>query len=73
MRTLRDMRTVTHRRGILHVETPLGIVNIHVGLNDRRGRRVEAVLMRGNNYSGEPLVKVVGNRMVEMKTVKGGR
>lgn len=67
------MKTIVHRSGVLHVETPLGVVNIHVGLSDRRGRRVEAVRIRGNDYAGEPLVKVVGQRLVELKTVKGGR
>lgn len=70
----RDMQTVRPRRGvrIVHVETPLGIVNIHLGLTDMGGRRVENVQMRPNNYAGEPRVKVVGCRFIELKTVKGG-
>lgn len=68
---MRDMKSISHRRGILHVETPLGIVNIHVGLTDRRGRKVEAVSMLPNRYSGEPKVIVSGSRFVELKTVKG--
>jgi hypothetical protein len=72
----RDMKTVVHRKGLLHVETPLGIVNIHVGLHDRKSRRVEAITVSGNNYAGEPKVALRGyhnTRLVELKTVKGGR
>lgn len=67
-----DMKRVVHRRGILHVETPLGIVNIHVGLHDRNSREVEAVQMLPNNYAGESKVVVRGGRFVQLKTVKGG-
>lgn len=66
-----DMKSVSHRSGILHVETPLGIVNIHVGLTDRKGRRVEAICMLPNRYAGEPKVLVSGSRFIELKTVKG--
>ena len=66
-----DMKTIRHNKGCLHVETPLGIVNIHVGLTDTRGRRVERVSLIGNKYSGEKVVKIVGNRLIELKTVKG--
>jgi hypothetical protein len=64
-----DMQTVTPKRGvrIIHVETPLGIVNINIGLTDIHGRRVENVQMRPNVYAGEPRVTVVGNRFVELK------
>lgn len=68
---MRDMKSISHRRGILHVETPLGIVNIHVGLTDRRGRPVEAVSMLPNRYAGEPKVIVNGSRFIQLKTVKG--
>lgn len=43
---------------LLHVETPLGIVNIYLGLTDIKGRRVERVDMLPNNYSGERKVVV---------------
>lgn len=66
-----DMKSISHRDGILHVETPLGIVNIHVGLSDRNGRTVEAVSMIPNRYAGEPKVVVRGSRFVQLKTVKG--
>ena len=63
-----EMQTVTPKRGtrIIHVETPLGIVNIHIGLTDRHGRRVENIQMRPNEYAGEPRVKRIGNRFVEL-------
>jgi hypothetical protein len=70
---MRDMRTIHHKRGTLHVETPLGIVNITVGLNDTAGRRVEAVTFRPNNFAGEPKVVLRGSRFVELKTKKGGK
>lgn len=63
MRT--NMKTVTHRAGILHVETPLGIVNIHVGLRNEAGQRVEAIELIPNRYAGEPTVTVEGSRFVE--------
>ena len=65
-----DMKTVVHRRGILHVETPLGVINIHVGLCDARGRRVEAVSMNPNQYAGENKVRVRGHRFVECLRAK---
>lgn len=64
-------RTIQTRDGdVIHVETALGIVNIRTGLHDRFGRRVEAVSMIPNEYEGEPVVRIVGNRFVELK---GGR
>ena len=68
---MREMKSVVHRKGVLHVETPLGIVNIYVGLTDIRGRRIEAITLNPNRYAGEPKVLVRGNRFVELKTRKG--
>lgn len=55
-----DMATVTAARGvrIIHVETPLGIVNIYLGLHDEQSRRVERVVMIPNQYAGEPRVEI---------------
>ena len=67
------MKTVDHRHGCLHVETPLGIVNIRVGLSDRRGRRVESVEVIAPEFCGEPKIVRRGycnTRLVELKTVK---
>ena len=61
------MKTIVHSKGTLHVETPLGIVNVHVGLQDARGRRVERVSMLPNRYAGEPKVVVQGSRFIELK------
>ena len=70
-----DMQRVKVKREarIVHVETELGIVNIFLGLRDRLGRKVEAVEMRADNLAGESLVRRVGRRFVQLKTVKGGK
>ncbi len=69
-------RRAVLNKGMLHVETPLGIVNILVGLSDHKGRRVDAVQVIPNHYAGERKVvrRGYGNtRLVELLTVKGGR
>ena len=53
---------------LLHVETPLGIVNIRAGLTDGKGQRVDSIEILPNNYAGEPTVSLDGyhnNRMIE--------
>lgn len=55
-------RVVMRERQLLHVETPLGIVNIRTGLHDAEGRRVESVEIIPNAYAGEPEVTVDGYR-----------
>lgn len=64
------MKTIsmTGRVTRLHVETPLGIVNIRVGLTDAEGRRVDSVEVIPNRYAGEPAVTVDGlanTRLIE--------
>ena len=71
---MRDMRIIVLRKNCLHVETPLGIVNIRVGLQDLKGRRVESVEVIAPRLSGE--LKIVrrgrcNTRLVELKTVRG--
>lgn len=65
------MRTVTVRPGaVLHVETPLGIVNVRAGLHDSEGRRVDSVEILPNRYAGEPAVELDGyanSRLIEAK------
>ncbi len=64
-----DMRTVVmseRGKSLLHVETPLGIVNIRIGLHDAEGRRVNAVEIIPNEYAGEPRVDVSGCRSTRM-------
>ncbi len=51
----------------IHIETPLGIVNIVLNLTDKRGHRVEYVGMLGSKRIGDKIVKVVGPRFVELK------
>lgn len=73
---MRDMKRTVLRKGLLHIETPLGVINIRVGLHDRLGREVESITVKGDNYSGEQKVKRVGlanTRLIQLKTVKGGR
>lgn len=41
--TRTQKRVVMKDDQLLHVETPLGIVNIRTGLHDMEGRRVESV------------------------------
>lgn len=57
------LKTVVMRdHQLLHVETPLGIVNIRTGLADMEGNRVESVEIIPNDYVGEPDVTVDGYR-----------
>jgi hypothetical protein len=65
------MRTIVHRRGCLHVETPLGIVNIRVGLSDRRGRLVDSIEVIPDDHAGEAKIARRGfanTRLVQLKT-----
>lgn len=50
---------------IIHVETELGIVNIYLGLRDDKGRRVETVAFKPDNYAGQKKVRLIGSRFVE--------
>jgi len=64
------MRAIVHRRGCLHVETPLGIVNIRVGLADRRGRLVDSIEVIPD-HAGEAKIARRGfanTRLVQLKT-----
>jgi hypothetical protein len=54
------------RTELLHVETPLGIVNIYVGLTDTEGRRVERIEIIPNDFAGEPKVLVEGVRSIRL-------
>lgn len=65
----RRQRSVTVKAGdLLHVETPLGIVNIRAGLTDSLGRRVDSIETLPNDYAGEPRVEIAGlanTRLIE--------
>lgn len=70
------MKRVALRKGILHVETPLGIVNIRVGLTDSTGRAVDSIEVIPNNYAGEAKVLRAGRvntRLIRCKRAKGGK
>lgn len=41
-----NIRRIRHESGILHVETPLGVVSIRVKLADVSGRPVDSVQVR---------------------------
>lgn len=68
-----NMKTVVARPNqIVHVETPLGIVNIHVGLKDNRGRAVDSIEVIPNRYAGEKKVIRSGygnTRLIQLKHV----
>ena len=52
------MKTVIWNKkdDVLHIEVPLGIVNIRVGLEDADGNKVDSVEFLPNDYAGEPKV-----------------
>jgi|TARA_R100001530_G_scaffold106744_1_gene74573 hypothetical protein len=67
------MKTISHYNSnkLLHVETPLGIVNIRVGLTDRLGRSIDSVEVTPSNYAGHNKVKRSGfgnTRLIQLKT-----
>ena len=71
----REFKSISHRRAgqCLHIETPLGIVNIRVGLSDMRGRLVDSVEVIPSNGAGDPKVIRCGyanTRLIQLKTVK---
>ncbi len=66
------MKRVSHKNGLLHIETPHGIVNIRVGLTDVRGRPVESIEIVPDGYVGERRVARRGPgivRLVQLKAV----
>jgi hypothetical protein len=62
--------TIQKRDDYIHIETPLGIVNIYPGLHDQKGRRVDRIEMLPNDhYAGERIVKRIGDRFVETNLI----
>jgi hypothetical protein len=51
------MKTVVHNKrskdDVLHIETEGGIINVHVGLHDDKGRDITAIEILPDQYSGE--------------------
>ena len=70
---MKSFRVLLHRRGLLHVETPLGIVNISVGLHDRKDREVESVEVLPSNAAGEKKVIRRGYANTRLIRLKGVR
>ena len=66
-----EQRNITAKKGqVIHVETPLGIVNIRVCLTDMRGRSVDSVQVIPDHYAGERKVVRRGphnTRLVQLK------
>lgn len=56
---------------LLHIETELGIVNIHLGLSNEKGK-VEAIeiLADGDRYSGETPKWIEGEKSNNAKYVR---
>lgn len=58
---MKSMTFYGKKDDVLHIETPLGIVNIYVGLTDIQGRRTERVEYIPNNYAGEPKINLLND------------
>lgn len=72
----RDMLTLNYiSKGIktIHIETQLGIFNIHLDVTDHLGRRMEEVYAIGNSYAGQKPVRAKRwgvTKLVELKGVR---
>jgi hypothetical protein len=67
------MKTMSLKDGLLHVETPLGVINIRVGLMDSAGRRVDSITVTPDEITGDKKIIRRGyynTRMVELKGVR---
>jgi len=61
---------MTHTRGLLHIETPLGLINIRVGLMDSQGRIVESIEVIPDKFAGENKIVRRGcynTRLIQLK------
>ena len=67
------MKVIRHERGCLHVETPLGIVNIRVGLSDSKGRAVDSIVVVPDAFMDQPKVVLCGRSNTRLVRLKGGR
>lgn len=73
MAKIRKPRVRWMQGNTLHIETPNGIVNIIVGLEDMHGRAVDSISVTPSNYVGEPKVIRRGcanTRLVRCKKAK---
>ena len=67
------MKTIFLKDGRLHVETPLGVINIRVGLTDCTGRRVDSITVTPDETTGDRKIVRRGyynTRLVELKGVR---
>jgi len=67
------MKTMSLKNGLLHVETPLGVINIRAGLTDSTGRRVDSITVTPDEITGDRKIVRRGyynTRMVELKGVR---
>jgi hypothetical protein len=67
------MKTVSLKSGLLHVETPLGVINIRAGLTDSMGRRVDSITVTPDEITGDKKIIRRGyynTRIVELKGVR---
>lgn len=49
---------------VVHIATPNGVINIHVGLTDDTGRAVDSISITPSKYDGENTVILVGDRPI---------
>ena len=68
---MKRLKTIRRRAGTLIVETPLGLVNITVGLRDVNGRRVDSISVSPND-AGIRLVQGRSNMHLVELTKEGG-
>lgn len=69
-RKMGKLKRISHKKGTLHVETHLGIINITVGLTDVHGQSVEAIEVLPDDFAGEPKVTLDGashTRLIQLK------
>jgi hypothetical protein len=67
------MKTVSLKNGLLHVETPLGVINIRVGLVDSTGRRVDSITVTPDELTdGKKIIRrgYYNTRIIELKGAK---
>jgi hypothetical protein len=61
---MRHIKTLQLEEGMLHVETPLGIVTIRVGLTDLAGHPVDSIVVQPDEdvrRAGLANTRLVGN------------
>ena len=71
MKDMKNIYLLNKNKQTLHIETPLGIINITTNLHDIQGRKVDSIeVIPNSDYSGEHKVtrRGLGNtRLVQLK------